>query len=894
MADEEEKPKYYGEELEEEEKKLYGELAYKNIKKNEYEEASRIWRETTAKNRKFAQESLGRNIEYLDSYFLNYTQKAKEASVYEELLLKKPDEITGETRGDMAKLAKNLPLFDSFTTQKKSLEELIDGLVPANQNSTLEQIASLFTPKPETYSLAIIYPKVFEKYDYREAMYSPQFWEDTQKLLASESGDISMLLDKFRFKLLEVGVADIRENLAPAQPYKINLGVLEAQMDEIQAQRKILAGKRARWKEYYEYYKQKLIDKKTILMEDGIERVAKQAADQKLKDEEEKEKLEEQQSEAGNGAVERIPVPSSPSRAATQAIRELTAAQTSSRERILQAVEMNREAIDWRHPSTIVNRVAGSLKNYFKNLFVKKEVAKKVAGETVVKTGLKGLATKLGLGAISGGVLTAVMFAKDLLTNEKFQEWAKNAFTFGLIYLKGLLTLLASNLIAGVSAVIGGIAGLILGAKAGALIGFAIGGPLGGVLGGILGGTGGFIIGNVLGWQVGSVVSGIFNGIGAGSATSTVAATTTASTVGVNVGTMATGTGIASVGFWSVIVGPATVFTASIFSLIALFAVGAIQGQEVSGGPKITFSVKSEVDKKVLPNDSNSSVKYRVIITSQSDKDIEISAVVKETLQNAQNTNLTLPQNIDSYPAKIAPGEKMVINYQDYPVKDTFNDSDLVFIVTVTSGGETETASSITRIGSPPVNNDRPFGYPTSGRISRFEDNPDHRGTFFSASGSRYWATGGIDIVNVGGTPVYSTTKGTVIYSGFDYGNSIYSEKNCVSPISVVSPFNYCAVGGAVIVQNGNYIVSFLHLRQTGLATGTVAKGQIIGYMYDNPLPTSDTSHLHYQVLLNVANVSFGGEANDSSAPCTPEKILPEIATRKTVTQDGSGPFTCE
>lgn len=538
---------------------------------------------------------------------------------------------------------------------------------------------------------------------------------------------------------------------------------------------------------------------------------------------------------------------------------------------------------------------------------------KKAVVGTVAKTGFKAALTKLGA-FIPTGVTQAIAIAstaKDIIDKfipKELQEKLKDLWSKLQIGAAGLAVWLLMNW----GALIGGVVGGIIGASAGALIAPFLGplAPLAPVIGSSLGFTVGAFVGyslqgiasSILGLGGGSAAGGVITGAGAAPvipATISVGGFTLPaglSTAASSFGALLSGTGLPTITLFGVGGGVGLV---SIFTALTVITVGATQQPEVktSGGPKIAISVKSEVDKKVLANNSKDFIKYKVIITSQSDKDVEISApAAKETLQNTKNTNLPLPKNLNPYPSKITPGGSVTINYQDYEISDDFNNSDLVFAISVTVGTETETASSLTRIGNPTVNNDWPFGYPTSGRIARFEDDPEHRGTFFNSSGGRYWVTGGIDIINAGGTPVYSTVNGTVIYSGFDYGDSTRTATSCSLPSGYVLtlPFNYCAVGGVVIVKSGNYIVSFLHLREQGLAKGTVTKGQIIGYMYDNPLPTSDTHHLHYQILLNGANVPFGANANNSGAPCTPEKIWPEIATKKTISQDGPGPFVCQ
>jgi murein DD-endopeptidase MepM/ murein hydrolase activator NlpD len=136
-----------------------------------------------------------------------------------------------------------------------------------------------------------------------------------------------------------------------------------------------------------------------------------------------------------------------------------------------------------------------------------------------------------------------------------------------------------------------------------------------------------------------------------------------------------------------------------------------------------------------------------------------------------------------------------------------------------------------------------------------------------------------MDIINPGGTPVYSTVEGEVIYSGWDNGDPT---RTCQDYIDPVPPLKKCAVGGAVVIKSkeGNYIVSFLHLRAGGLASGNITRGQLIGYIYDSPLPTSDQPHVHYQILLNGDNQPFGG----SGGKCSEGKLLPsEPAPNKIV-----------
>jgi murein DD-endopeptidase MepM/ murein hydrolase activator NlpD len=192
--------------------------------------------------------------------------------------------------------------------------------------------------------------------------------------------------------------------------------------------------------------------------------------------------------------------------------------------------------------------------------------------------------------------------------------------------------------------------------------------------------------------------------------------------------------------------------------------------------------------------------------------------------------------------------------------------------------GETETQKTAATaiLGAPPLSG-QPYGFPASGRVTALDatylyGSRPHRGTLFTSNGTRYFVTGGMDIVGPGGTPVYSTVEGIVIYSGFDYGDNNLPESKCswsVLPGELPAGFGRCGVGGAVIIQSAdsNYTVSFIHLGKDNLKSrGSVRRGDLLGYTYDGPLPTSTNTHLHYQILYRGGN-SFFGQAKKGSCP---------------------------
>ena len=73
-----------------------------------------------------------------------------------------------------------------------------------------------------------------------------------------------------------------------------------------------------------------------------------------------------------------------------------------------------------------------------------------------------------------------------------------------------------------------------------------------------------------------------------------------------------------------------------------------------------------------------------------------------------------------------------------------------------------------------------------------------------------------------------------------------------------------------------------------------INKGDIIGYIYEGEMPTSDAPHVHYQVLLNGGNVAFGSNSNSPGAPCDLYKILPDKANVGTIPQSVLGKHTCD
>jgi murein DD-endopeptidase MepM/ murein hydrolase activator NlpD len=500
---------------------------------------------------------------------------------------------------------------------------------------------------------------------------------------------------------------------------------------------------------------------------------------------------------------------------------------------------------------------------------------------------LKNLKTlgKLIAGVGSGGIGLLLGVLTDPKALKRAVMAGLGIYTFIQILLGQLIAALIPNLAVLACTVAGGVIGFLVG-----------GGPLGAALGA----GAGTLIGHTFFGGSSSLLSsgglagsgGLFgSGIGA------------SGSLGMGLGLGATGASLITILTPIIGVGGALVLVASLSLLLA--------SAPVDLSSKASFAVETKVEPRTVSGfDGTGTVelKYEYKISNTGKEDIEIKSVSTKSTWQKGYDSVEFSSKTGLFSGSI--GKESSLDWKEVrvtiPAEVRFKDSEVVTVVTVMGKrrGDPDTAvesrtSLITvRIGSPVVVSTQPFGFPSQGTVLRFDIEDNHRGTFFNASGTRYWEAGGMDIVASGGTAVYSTVEGDVIYSSFDYGGAGYTADNCSLPwgYSLVDPFKYCGVGGAVIVKStvGNYIVSYLHLRVSPLATGHIGKGSLVGQFYDQPLPTSSNPHLHYQILFNGDNVSFGSEANQPSAPASVLKVLPCVPTKNMrITSAGPGPFGC-
>lgn len=120
-----------------------------------------------------------------------------------------------------------------------------------------------------------------------------------------------------------------------------------------------------------------------------------------------------------------------------------------------------------------------------------------------------------------------------------------------------------------------------------------------------------------------------------------------------------------------------------------------------------------------------------------------------------------------------------------------------------------------------------PSIYPTFGRVTSkfgYRRDPMNRRTAFHR---------GYDIANRANTPIYATANGVVILARYNGG-----------------------YGRQVKIDHGNgLITTYSHMRRLAVEAGQeVEKGQVVGYMGTTGKSTGN--HLHYEVLLNGANVN--------------------------------------
>ncbi len=475
----------------------------------------------------------------------------------------------------------------------------------------------------------------------------------------------------------------------------------QATLENLKADKEAVKKRLEQWQENYNrLQRDSLMRKGGLVSEADTEEMIRDNADQLNK---ESLDLKEEAPPAQVAGEERIsiqPTPRQETNAVEPAKPGLTPAQIQER-RILQ--ERAQRVMTWqeylRHPRSLFGVFSNFVGGYWKKFTgqeakqdaglagqasqaVKNEVAKR-SFSLAARKFFEGVATKLGLTAISGGVAGVLLVVKELVTSKEARNIAKNVATAAGIYTFLMINLLMSNALT----LIGGIGG----ALAGMVIGFSIGGPIGAIVGFGVGAGVGAVLGNILASSFGIGGGAIPTGMAALPAGAVSSGFAGASAGAFGAGSAATVTGFFGAasaaitaflggGVAPVLIGVGGVavltFTTVINAASAFVAASAVAATTSADGALI--SVQKTVDKDKLLNDSNATLTYTIKVVSKDSTTVELA----DSLVNKKE-NLSL-----------AKGEEKTFTYS-YAVTAKDNNSDLVNTVSAVAkaGEKTETIS---------------------------------------------------------------------------------------------------------------------------------------------------------------------------------------------------------
>jgi len=471
---------------------------------------------------------------------------------------------------------------------------------------------------------------------------------------------------------------------------------------------------------------------------------------------------------------------------------------------------------------------------------------KKVAGEAVKKTVATAIGALVPVPVLDVAVALVVSWALDKAGNLVKGAWDK---------IKPLLQVLGG----GYAALMMWLAGLGQAAMFGAIAGGIGGAIMGGYLGTILipipiVGT---LVGAGLGFVGGSALGGLAGAYLGSSGVSFSGAVTGAANV---ISSFTGGAALISVPT-SVLVVSGVVITGATATWLAVTSafVANPQKHENEGPPPLFVvekTVLSPTSKALTNEEANNGVpiKYQVKITSEKNSPPLILTINDKAMAYSQTGPINVADSLFPAPKEraLAPGESIVETYTISLKNKNVTDANLINTITVTSRaganviGDIRTADShvaeaVVRIGE--ITDFPPFGWPLTGNITSLDAEDitvngttrPHCGTVFFPA-SRSCLPGGIDIAQVGS--VRSTLDGEVQFAGFDDDPSY-------------------GLGGVVYIvsKTREWKTVYLHLGTPSVKTGDiVARGQVIGSVYEAKLPTTTGRHVHYQVLRGGVN----------------------------------------
>ena len=242
------------------------------------------------------------------------------------------------------------------------------------------------------------------------------------------------------------------------------------------------------------------------------------------------------------------------------------------------------------------------------------------------------------------------------------------------------------------------------------------------------------------------------------------------------------------------------------------------------------FELKKTADPAIMDNilpGNNAEITYKITITAK-DKKLTIIGSINEEISLSTNGNPSKPQahsfdeDLQEKGREINPGGTWEVEYS-INVDSSFNDTAIINTVHVelaadeVAGRLPGTTSASVIIGEPPGDCPDSIRWPTCGIYTQ--------GPWGIAS---HWPHGeeAIDIHNADGTAIYATHNGTATLRDQDGTGAGH----------------YVIITGSC--QGTQFQTWYMHMRETGRASGKVVKGQIIGYMSNSG---TGGVHLHYE-----------------------------------------------
>ena len=136
--------------------------------------------------------------------------------------------------------------------------------------------------------------------------------------------------------------------------------------------------------------------------------------------------------------------------------------------------------------------------------------------------------------------------------------------------------------------------------------------------------------------------------------------------------------------------------------------------------------------------------------------------------------------------------------------------------------------------------------------------------------------------------------------AGFDAGNGNTTIPDPNNPgqskacPNISGKYTCYAIGGYVYIKDksGKFLVGYIHLNEINEsdwpAGKEVHRGDVLGTVNPDILPTTSGPHVHYQVLLGGANFPFASSVGN----CSDGKLIP-VELSQDLHVD-AGPFECK